>query len=200
MAPRIAPQSVTALRTIASNTGWTSVGELEITRRISLVAVCCSSASPSDRLRLSTSVFGCACEPVVRSGPLKGFAQCSQNLAVGRFSCWHRGHCISKPPNHRAGEHPNSRARVALRLPHGQGRCGEGPRVCSFARDGGGGWRRTHGKPTRARSWKRRIQPWGAYGVPRQSSTRLRSSSHYLVVAVIEVPPTSEAARSRHCL
>ena len=39
-----------------SNTGWTSVGELEITRRISLVAVCCSSASARSRLRLSSSV------------------------------------------------------------------------------------------------------------------------------------------------
>ena len=35
----------TALRTIASKTGCTSVGELAITRRISAVAVCCSSAS-----------------------------------------------------------------------------------------------------------------------------------------------------------
>src|SRR5439155_5019936 len=34
-----------ALATMASNTGWASAGELEITRRISLVAVCCSSAS-----------------------------------------------------------------------------------------------------------------------------------------------------------
>ena len=30
---------------MASKTGWTSVGELEMTRRISAVAVCCSSAS-----------------------------------------------------------------------------------------------------------------------------------------------------------
>ena len=34
-----------ALTTMISKTGWTSVGELLITRRISLVAVCCSSAS-----------------------------------------------------------------------------------------------------------------------------------------------------------
>ena len=34
-----------ALSATVSNTGWMSVGELEITRRISLVAVCCSSAS-----------------------------------------------------------------------------------------------------------------------------------------------------------
>ena len=32
------------LLAMASNTGWTSVGELEMTRRISPVAVCCSSA------------------------------------------------------------------------------------------------------------------------------------------------------------
>ena len=38
---------------IASKTGWTSVGELEMTRRISLVAVCCSSASVSSRFRAS---------------------------------------------------------------------------------------------------------------------------------------------------
>ena len=36
---------------MVSNTGWTSVGELEMTRRISLVAVCCSSASVRSRLR-----------------------------------------------------------------------------------------------------------------------------------------------------
>ena len=42
-------------RTIVSKTGWTSVGELEMTRRISLVAVCCSRASVSSRFRASSS-------------------------------------------------------------------------------------------------------------------------------------------------
>jgi hypothetical protein len=37
---------------MASNTGWMSAGELEITRKISLVAACCSNASAR---RLSTS-------------------------------------------------------------------------------------------------------------------------------------------------
>ena len=37
-------------------TGWASVGERESTRRISLVAVCCSSASVSSRLRASSSL------------------------------------------------------------------------------------------------------------------------------------------------
>src|SRR3989454_12188471 len=40
-----ASHSRAALATMASNTGWASAGELEITRRISLVAVCCASAS-----------------------------------------------------------------------------------------------------------------------------------------------------------
>ena len=43
-----------ALRT-ASSTGWISVGEPAITRSISLVAVCCSSASRSCELELSSS-------------------------------------------------------------------------------------------------------------------------------------------------
>ena len=37
-----------------SKTGWVSVGELLVTRRISPVAVCCSSASLSSRVRAST--------------------------------------------------------------------------------------------------------------------------------------------------
>ena len=41
---------------MVSNTGWTSVGERAITRRISLVAVCCSSASVRSRFRASSSV------------------------------------------------------------------------------------------------------------------------------------------------
>ena len=42
--PESAPSKRTALATIASNTGWTSVCERLMTRRMSLVAVCCSSA------------------------------------------------------------------------------------------------------------------------------------------------------------
>ena len=41
----VASQSRQACSAIVSNTGWTSVGELEITRRISPVAVCCSRLS-----------------------------------------------------------------------------------------------------------------------------------------------------------
>src|SRR5712692_4178529 len=48
--------SRTALRAMTSNTGWTSVGELLITRRISAVAVCCSRDSVRSRLRASSSL------------------------------------------------------------------------------------------------------------------------------------------------
>jgi hypothetical protein len=43
--PSCASQRAVALSSIASNTGCTLAGELEITRRMSAVAVCCSSAS-----------------------------------------------------------------------------------------------------------------------------------------------------------
>jgi hypothetical protein len=33
-----------------------------------------------------------------------------------------------------------------------------------------------YGEPTRARSWKRRTRPRGAYGALRQSSTRLKTA------------------------
>ena len=50
-----ASQSLRALAAMVSKTGWTSVGELEMTRRISPVAVCCSSVSVRSRLRASSS-------------------------------------------------------------------------------------------------------------------------------------------------
>src|SRR5262249_52248688 len=54
MAASNASQSRAALSATVSSTGWISVGELLITRKISLVAACCSSASASC---LSASVF-----------------------------------------------------------------------------------------------------------------------------------------------
>ena len=44
-----------ALSATVSSTGWMSVGELLMTRRISLVAVCCSSASVRSRLASASS-------------------------------------------------------------------------------------------------------------------------------------------------
>jgi hypothetical protein len=56
MAASVAPQKRAALSATTSMTGWRSVGELEMTRRISAVAVCCSRASVSSRFRASSSV------------------------------------------------------------------------------------------------------------------------------------------------
>ena len=56
-APRVARHSVLAAEAIASKVGWTSVGELEMTRRISAVAVWRSSAS---RCSVMSRVFSIA--------------------------------------------------------------------------------------------------------------------------------------------
>ena len=53
--PNLASQSCVAFASIASNTGSSSPGELEITCSTSEVAVCCSSASDSSRVRACTS-------------------------------------------------------------------------------------------------------------------------------------------------
>jgi len=53
--PEVAPHSSRAARAIVSNTGCTSVCDRLMTRRISLVAVCCSSASVRSRLRPCSS-------------------------------------------------------------------------------------------------------------------------------------------------
>ncbi len=50
-----ASQRRAALLAMVSKTGWTSVGELEMTRRISPVAVCCSRVSVRSRFRRSSS-------------------------------------------------------------------------------------------------------------------------------------------------
>src|SRR5262245_14750372 len=55
--PYLAPQIRTAFRSIASNTGLSSPGELETIRSTSEVAVCCSRASANSRVRKAT----CSC-------------------------------------------------------------------------------------------------------------------------------------------
>ena len=50
-------KSFSPLCTMASNTGWVSVGELLMTLRISAVAACCSSASSRSRRR--RTFLGC---------------------------------------------------------------------------------------------------------------------------------------------
>src|SRR5215467_2625452 len=80
--------------------GSSDVGEREITRRISLVAVCCSRASMSSRWR---SAYDDAGEGFP-SGRRKGVLQFRQKWACDGFSCWHRGHFMPKPPGSRVGE------------------------------------------------------------------------------------------------
>ena len=53
---KVASQSRSEFSAIVSNTGWTSVCELLMTRRISAVAVCCSSVSVRSLLRASSSL------------------------------------------------------------------------------------------------------------------------------------------------
>src|SRR6516225_3286980 len=56
MAASYASHSWTALWQTASSTDWASVRERATTPRISLVALCCSSASRSSRVSRATSV------------------------------------------------------------------------------------------------------------------------------------------------
>jgi hypothetical protein len=116
MAPNAARQSLTAAWRIVSNTGSTFVGELEIARKISRVAVRSSKASLRARCK---SVYDAVGAP--NSGPsLKGPPHVRQNFAWGGLSCWHRGHFIAEPPVERAGR--KSRATVAR---------GSGARQCA---------------------------------------------------------------------
>ena len=97
-----------------------SVGELEMTRRISPVAVCCSRASVSARSEASTS----AIDPRSPTGGTgrEGLPHSSQNFACGRFSCWHRGHRIPSVSRVRIvsgqpGTRRGTRAAAGARLP-----------------------------------------------------------------------------------
>src|SRR5262245_40228759 len=89
-----------AFSATASRTGWTSVGELEMMRRISAVAVCCSRASIAERCTSAYDGAGW----VFASGCWRGVPHSSQNLAATRFSCWQRGHVMPEPPSGRVGE------------------------------------------------------------------------------------------------
>jgi hypothetical protein len=75
------PQRETALRTIVSNTGCTSVGEARITRRISAVAACCWRTSSRSRLRRSN----CSAEWSVDAGAVGALR--TLDLIVRRPCC-----------------------------------------------------------------------------------------------------------------
>src|SRR5215472_8304775 len=94
IAPCSAPQSLTAFSTSVSKTGWRSNAERLMTLRTSLVAVCCSCASVSERCKSSYGSAGWA----LPSGRRRGVPHSSQNFAAARFSCSHRGHVMPEPP------------------------------------------------------------------------------------------------------
>src|SRR5215470_13628567 len=101
---------------MASKTGRTLVGELEMTLRISAVAVCCSCAS-APRFSVSAKRFSMsgtrgasllyALRRLARTRlafriselALSPAPQAMQNLACEGFSCWHWGHFMRGPPS-----------------------------------------------------------------------------------------------------
>src|SRR2546422_11779638 len=86
-----------------------------MTPRISLVAVCWVSDSARE---LCTSAYDGA-GWVLAEECLRGVPHSSQNLASGRFSCWHRGHCIP-PSGGLACKRQNSESRLDWRPRGGQ--------------------------------------------------------------------------------
>src|SRR5262249_36057251 len=92
-----AAQSREALPAIASSTGRRSGGDLEMTRRISAVAVCCSCASVSARC---SSACGAPDGPLSLVLP-SGTPHARQNLACEGLSCLHPGHVMPEPPSGR---------------------------------------------------------------------------------------------------
>ena len=82
-----APHTTRALRGMVSSTGWRSVGELEMTRRISAVAVCCSSASVSSRLRLCSSLNRRTFSIAMTAWSAKVFSSAICLSVKGRTSC-----------------------------------------------------------------------------------------------------------------
>jgi hypothetical protein len=149
------PHSRAALRTIVSKTGWTSVGELPITRRTSAVAFCCSTASVSACLRLSTSLFGSAPDCAVGFSAFKGQAHSSQNVACGRLSCWHRGQCILSVSRFRVrSDRPGSVSRRYPAIQHQQRTLDQAPKFGVS-----GGMPRGRPSPTQRRSALARARP-----------------------------------------
>src|SRR5258707_14587244 len=104
-----------ALARIVSNTASTLVGEPEITRKISLVAVCCSSAPLSARSRS-------ACDPLSLER-LRGVPHSPQYFWLEGFSCWHRGQCmLGALPTGRRRDRSDRCRELSLGGRRGQGR------------------------------------------------------------------------------
>src|SRR5262245_27728166 len=139
---------------MASNTGWTLVGEPEMTRRMSAVAVCCSRASLS-RSSASVSLFSASARRFSRSRTRELSLLCERlaagslapSLAFTRLPARRIGLSSTARLNRRQatprgprgqGESPGSLGRIDPRLPWGTpeagGGCGEALRVRRIGR------------------------------------------------------------------
>ena len=101
LSSRKTPQSTAsqrrrALATIASKTGRASVGELEMTRRISLVAVCCCRASRRVCARRSTSRGVVVVAGSPGCGRARACPHSPQNFWLAGCSRRQPGHCIDE--------------------------------------------------------------------------------------------------------
>src|SRR5262244_2307657 len=93
-----------------------SEGELEMIRRISPVAVCCSRASVRERCTSAYDGAGWALPPSCR----RAVPHSRQNLWLVGLSCWHRGHVMPEPPSGRGGEGSEAWAEINRPDLHGQ--------------------------------------------------------------------------------
>ena len=84
-------------------TGWRSVGELEMTRRISAVAVCCSRASVSSRFRASSSVNSRTFSIAITAWAAKVFASAICLSEKGRTSVRRMAMTPMGTPSRRSG-------------------------------------------------------------------------------------------------
>ncbi len=128
-------------RAMVSNTGWMSVGELEMTRRISLVAVCCSEVSVRSRLRASSSLnrrtFSIGDHGLVGEGLQQLDPRSVNGRAVGACDddrC--RREAVAEHGHRQAAAKPASLAAPQLRSwgRRGRRRCGPGRRARSARR------------------------------------------------------------------
>ena len=85
--PKRPLHSRTALSAIVSNTGWVSVGDWLITRRISAVAVCCSRASVRSAFLVCSSVSSRAFSMAMAAWSAKVSIRAIWLSVNGRTSC-----------------------------------------------------------------------------------------------------------------
>jgi hypothetical protein len=181
MLESMAPQSRAALSATTSITGWRVVGELEMTRRISLVAVCCSSAS----LRaLVISAHDGAGRPLGLA--VRGVPHTPQNFILGACSCWHPGQGMLASPE------SGSLSCLPEVKPHGT-------RAAAGARRSGRSWgsraTRPHRDPASDARWAvlGRGSPWSLWGRRRAGQ---RSGAPGLALG-LERPTIRETATLR---